>query len=92
MWLRLFAVLFGWELVWLRDFQNEVYLTKVNYGPWGKWAYVYPFLKIGNVSLNDDGTCGGKSSYVEKWKWARQKAVEAGNSTPNRPSTKAAME
>lgn len=66
--LRLLAFIFRWELVWLQDFQGKVYLTKTNNNPFGKYAHIYHFTKIGHVVLNDDETCSGESSYIKRWK------------------------
>ena len=34
------------------------------------WCYVYPFTAVGHVQLHEDGTTGGPSSYITKWKYA----------------------
>ena len=88
MFLRICAMLFGWELVLLRDFEGDTYLTKVSYDAYGKWAYVYHWTQVGRVILNDDFSCG-RSFYIKTWKWAqftRQKIKVAGNSAPNKQS------
>jgi hypothetical protein len=54
--------------IWLEDCEGEIYTTIKHKNPFGKkWAYVYPFTKIGCVKLNEDGTCTGKSSYIKRW-------------------------
>ena len=51
----------------LEDFQYRTYISIKRKNKFGKWAYVYPFTKVGHVKLNEDGTCFGESFYIDKW-------------------------
>jgi hypothetical protein len=54
--------------VWLLDFQGDTYRTYMRETPFGRYAYVYPWTRVGNVALKEDGTTGGPSCYVHFWK------------------------
>jgi len=54
--------------VFLEDFEGEIYKTWMIQSPFGhKYAYVYPFVKIGYVQLWGDGTCSS-TCYIERWR------------------------
>ena len=55
--------------VWLQDRWGKLYITIKRHDPFGDhWVHVYPFLRIGRVVLNADGTCSSESStYIERW-------------------------
>lgn len=78
-WVRLNAWLRGARLVWLLHFDDDVtlsYAVQIEH-PWKgtRWvAYRYPFNKVGQVFLEEDGTCSGPASYIENWKWADREA------------------
>lgn len=56
------------DLVWLESCSGIQYLTIKKKNPFGEyWCHVYPYTKIGHVILNEDGTCSGKSTYIERW-------------------------
>jgi hypothetical protein len=68
MYLKLLRILGLVELVWLKDWNGVIYLSEKKKDPFGGyWCHVYPVYKVGHVKLNDDGTCGGESSYIEQW-------------------------
>ena len=71
MMLRFVSFLTGRRIVVLMDMDGDVYYTleqKVHPFTGKKCAYVYWFVKIRLVQLNDDGTVGN-GSYIEKWKY-----------------------
>lgn len=71
--IRLAAWMRGGKLVWLRDFQGDVYCSIATLDAFGgASAPVYWFAKVGNCVLLPDGTVCRKSSssYVREWKWA----------------------
>ena len=57
------------KIIYLQDFDGEVYKTienkKTLFGD--KTAYVYPFTKTACVILNNDGTVS--NSYIKKWRY-----------------------
>ena len=65
--LRLLAKLRLIKLVWLNDFQGTKYLTVKRKSGLCDWCYVYPYTFVGHVILNGDGSCSGKSIYIETW-------------------------
>ena len=69
---RLFARIFGWTLVWTRDFDGEVRLRKVTISPW-KEHRVWGILSRG--ILVKDGTIT-HNTYMKNWKPANKKAEE----------------
>jgi hypothetical protein len=74
MLLKLISYLSGKRIVLLEDFQGQVYKTLETKSEFGKrTAYVYWFEKVGHLTLNDDGTCSGRS-YIERWKYAKGQA------------------
>jgi hypothetical protein len=67
--LKILAMIFSWELVWLQSYSGEIYLSRARENPFGgKWCYVYDYYQIGHVNLLPDGKCSGSSCYIEKWK------------------------
>lgn len=62
--LRFFAWLCNWELVWLIDSEEDIYLSKNSLI---KTCSVYWGTGIGHVILNINGTCSGSSSYIKRW-------------------------
>jgi hypothetical protein len=67
---RLWALLTGGTLVWLKDYDGEVTLAIARRDPWGELTAnrLWPWgTRI--VRLNDDGTAGSDSTcYVRKWR------------------------
>lgn len=65
--------------VWLRDFEGDIYETWEirGYDPFKpdcKHARVFPFMRVGRVTLNDDGTTGGRSSFITHWKYMSERS------------------
>jgi len=72
--LSILSFLTGRKIVWLEDFQGDLYRTiEIKSHPISgkRCAYVYWFEKIKLVTLNDDGTVGPKSCYIEKWRYEK---------------------
>ena len=67
--LKIISLLTGRKIIYLQDFQGEIYRTIEKKTPFGKTAYVYWFTKTGQVILNENGTTSGRASYIEKWKY-----------------------
>lgn len=66
--------------IYLLDRWNDQYSTRINTDTNGvKWAYVYPFSKVGHVILNDDGTTSGECSYIQQWSTKRFDTVAITN-------------
>lgn len=67
---KILAFLFRKELVVLVDFEGQEYVVfrRKSHIP-GKpdWAYVYDYVCVGHVTLLQDGTTGGNSSYIHTW-------------------------
>lgn len=66
--LRLIAWVKGGQLVWLKDFQGEIYLTIAYKSPFVEdqvYGHIYPYTCVGNWT----GTPDGKviHSYVKEW-------------------------
>lgn len=62
------------EGIILIDYMGDIYLSKTtkNYFDENKKsAFVYPFAKIGHITLNPDGTVD--NSYIEQWRYLRKK-------------------
>ena len=54
--------------IFLQDHTLEIYTTIKKQNEFNDiYAHVYPFLKVGYVILNKDGTCSGPSIYIKKW-------------------------
>lgn len=53
----------------LLDRNGEVHPSWERRNPWGANAYVYPILRMGCVTLNEDKTCSGEASYIKKWEY-----------------------
>lgn len=70
---RLFAWIFGWPLVWTRDYDKEVRLRRVYTTKWDKYVY-----GVGYDAryLGPNGEMTGNHSYVMAWKPANKKAEE----------------
>lgn len=52
----------------LIDCWGDDYRTFASKSPTGRrFARVYPFTGVGGVTLHEDGTCSGRSSYIERW-------------------------
>lgn len=67
--LRLLAFFKIVELIWLQDYAGETHLTIKRRDAFGNYyCYVYPLNQIGYVTLYENGSCGGKSLYIMKWK------------------------
>jgi len=66
--LNIISFLTGRNIVWLEDFEGELYRTLERKHPISgeKCAYAYWPNKIRLVILNDDGTVSG-GIYIEKW-------------------------
>lgn len=73
MFLRILAYLHLVRLIMVVDFQGQVYYTvfrKHLRQPTEDivgFCYVYPFTKIGYVTLYKDGSTGGKTLYIKTW-------------------------
>ena len=62
--------------VYLEDCWGGVYETVANRKHPFRDAYtahVYAFTGIGDVILNADGSTGGGSCYIRRWKWMRER-------------------
>lgn len=71
MFLLLISFITGRRLIYLEDYAGKVHKSIEWVSPFGKrTSYVYWFNKIGPVILNDDGTTGGVTIYIKKWKYA----------------------
>lgn len=72
--LRILAFFRIIDLVWIESSaDHECYLTIKRKSPFGfYWCYVYPIFGIGHVILHDDGTCGGQSDYIKRWRNYRE--------------------
>ena len=71
---HLIALLTGGKVVYLLDWKDRTYRTiayKHKMIKDTKWAHVYPYFRIGHVILKADGTTGGESEYIKKWRYAR---------------------
>lgn len=70
---RIWSILTGGRLVWLKDIDGEVTLAIARQSPFGgmfaerRWPF-----KIRTVELLDGGLIGG-DSYVEQWVYAYPK-------------------
>ena len=64
---KLLARLGVFELVWLSDFNGDTRLRRKQHDGFGTYA-CFMGLGIGRSTLNEDGTTGGESSYVKRWK------------------------
>ncbi len=51
---------------------GESYRTLERKTPFGKEAYVYWISSVGGVTLKEDGSTGGVSSYIKKWKYEKE--------------------
>ena len=70
---RLLAWLFGWPLVWTRDYDGEVRLRKARWTPWGYIVYGIVSSTVG--TLKQDGTIEEtKRCYMAQWKPANKRA------------------
>lgn len=57
------------QVVALRSYKGETYLTVATCNPWGEMqANVHPIMCVGHVILHKDGTTTGESSYIKHWK------------------------
>lgn len=55
----------GREVIWLEDSWGELYLTIAH----DDKAFIYPFTRVGRLTLNSDHTTGGAGvSYIRYWK------------------------
>lgn len=58
--------------IYLEDFEGEVYCTWVRNDPFNtKMVRIYPFMRLGRVSLNPDGTVR-QPHYCKKWKYMHE--------------------
>ena len=65
----LLALLTGGEVVCLRCYNDEIMWSVKYVDAWGvSYARPYTFTMVGHVICHNNGTCSGKSCYVEAWK------------------------
>lgn len=53
--------------VYLRDRWGEVFITWERRNPWAFSAFKYPFMRIGQVTLEKDGKTGGEATHIKEW-------------------------
>ena len=71
MLLEIISFFTGRKIVYLEDFEGEVYKTIEERNPFGtRTAYIFPFVRVGCRTLNDDGTVS--NSYIKRWKYAKK--------------------
>lgn len=67
---RFFALLWGGEVVWLKDWEGEVYQSIAMRDAFGgMYCYVHWFNRIGRCQLLNDGTVDpcSPANYIKKW-------------------------
>ena len=67
LFLKILAALHLVKLVWLKHYDDDVSLGIKRKDGFNSYCYVHPFVGVGYVKLNDDGTTEG-SSYIDEWK------------------------
>lgn len=66
----LWAFITRGKAVYLEDNEEDTYLTIARKNGFGKMsAKVHFWFGVGHVILKDDGTIGGKSRYIKRWKY-----------------------
>lgn len=65
--IRIWAFITGRKIVFLKDFEGEIYVSLARKTPFGYCAPIYWFTGTGCVTLEEDGTCG--NSYISNWKF-----------------------